>query len=130
MKLQLPAACTIALSAAAISLAAETTSRPNIVFVMADDLGYGHLGCYGQEHIKTPHIDHMAEEGTRFTQFYAGHCVCAPSRSTLMTGYHTGHTSVRVNGGGAPLLPDDVTIAEVLKSAGYATGGFGKWGLG
>lgn len=108
----------------------EPATRPNIVFIMADDLGYGHLGCYGQEHIKTPHIDRMAEEGTRFTQFYAGHCVCAPSRSTLMTGYHTGHTSVRVNGGGSPLLPEDVTIAEVLKSAGYATGGFGKWGLG
>lgn len=108
----------------------EPVTRPNIVFIMADDLGYGHLGCYGQERIKTPHIDRMAEEGTRFTQFYAGHCVCAPSRSTLMTGYHTGHTSVRVNGGGSPLLPEDVTIAEVLKSAGYATGGFGKWGLG
>jgi len=110
--------------------AAETDTRPNIVFIMADDLGYGHLGCYGQTKIHTPHIDRMAVEGTRFTQFYAGHCVCAPSRSTLMTGHHTGHTSVRINGGGSALLPDDVTLAEVLRRAGYATGGFGKWGLG
>ena len=103
---------------------------PNIIFIMADDLGYGHLGCYGQAHIKTPHLDRMAAEGLRFTQFYAGHCVCAPSRSVLMTGNHTGHTSVRVNGGGSPLLPEDITLAEVLKHAGYVTGGFGKWGLG
>lgn len=109
---------------------AEPVERPNIVFIMADDLGYGQLGCYGQKHIRTPNIDRMAQEGTRFTQYYAGHCVCAPSRSTLMTGHHTGHTSVRANGGGAALLPEDITLAEVLKSAGYATGGFGKWGLG
>ena len=93
--------------------------RPNIVFIMADDLGYGHLGCYGQTKIRTPHLDRMAAEGTRFTQVYAGHCVCAPSRSVLMTGYHSGHSSVRINGGGAPLLPEDVTVAEVLKEAGY-----------
>ena len=104
--------------------------RPNIIFIMADDLGYGHLGCYGQKQIRTPHLDWMASEGTRFTQVYAGHCVCAPSRSVLMTGRHTGHTSVRVNGGGSPLLPEDITVAEVLKDAGYATGIFGKWGLG
>lgn len=110
--------------------AADVADKPNIMFIMADDLGYGHLGCYGQKRIKTPNIDRMASEGTRFTQFYAGHCVCAPSRSTLMTGHHTGHTSVRVNGGGSPLLPEDITVAEVLKRAGYATGGFGKWGLG
>ena len=117
-------------SASSHSDAAESADRPNIVFIMADDLGYGHLGCYGQEKIKTPNIDRMASEGTRFTQFYAGHCVCAPSRSTLMTGHHTGHTSVRVNGGGSPLLPEDVTVAEVLQQAGYTCGGFGKWGLG
>ncbi|HJN08811.1 MAG TPA: arylsulfatase [Pirellulaceae bacterium] len=104
--------------------------QPNVIFIMADDLGYGQLGCYGQTRIRTPNVDRMAAEGTRFTQFYAGHCVCAPSRSVLMTGYHTGHTSVRINGGGAPLLPDDVTVAEVLKQAGYVTGCFGKWGLG
>ena len=112
------------------SLNAESSERPNIIFILADDLGYGHLGCYGQTKIQTPHLDRMAAEGTRFTNCYAGHCVCAPSRSVLMTGYHTGHTSVRVNGGGAPLLPEDVTVAEVLKQAGYVTGGFGKWGLG
>ena len=104
--------------------------KPNIVFVMADDLGYGHLGCYGQTKIRTPHLDRMAAEGTKFTQVYAGHCVCAPSRSVLMTGRHTGHTSVRVHGGGSPLLPEAITVAEILRQAGYATGIFGKWGLG
>ncbi len=108
----------------------SVAQRPNIIFIMADDLGYGQLGCYGQRRIRTPHLDRMAAEGTRFTQVYAGHCVCAPSRSVLMTGKHTGHTSVRANGGGSPLLPEDVTVAEVLKDAGYATGAFGKWGLG
>ncbi len=104
--------------------------RPNIVFIMADDLGYGHLGCYGQTKIHTPNIDRMAEEGTRFSQCYAGAPVCAPSRSVLMTGRHCGHTSVRANSGGVPLLPEDVTVAEVLKKQGYTTGIFGKWGLG
>jgi arylsulfatase A-like enzyme len=108
----------------------DVDPRPNIIFIMADDLGYGHLGCYGQEKIRTPHLDQMADQGMRFTQFYAGHCVCAPSRSTLMTGLHTGHTSVRINGGGSALLPEDVTVAEVLQEAGYATGLFGKWSLG
>ncbi len=97
---------------------------------MADDLGYTDLGCYGQKKIQTPHIDKLASEGTRFTHAYAGCTVCAPSRSVLMTGRHMGHTSVRSNSGGVPLLPGDRTVAEVLKSAGYATGGFGKWGLG
>jgi arylsulfatase A-like enzyme len=119
-------------------------NRPNIIFIMADDLGYGDLGCYGQKLIQTPSIDRMAAEGMRFTQCYAGACVCAPSRSVLMTGQHTGHTRVRENkcrvggvpdevtGGGCrlPLLPEDVTVAEVLKEAGYATGITGKWGLG
>ena len=97
---------------------------------MADDLGYNHLGCYGQEKIRTPNIDRLAEEGMRFTQAYAGCTVCAPSRSSLMTGHHQGHASVRGNSGGIPLLPEDVTVAEVLKDAGYTTGCFGKWGLG
>ena len=110
--------------------AAPPDRRPNIVFIMADDLGYGHLGCYGQQKIRTPHLDRMAAEGTRFTQVYAGHCVCAPSRSVPMTGNHTGHGSVRINGGGSPLVPEDVTVAEILKQAGYATGIFGKWELG
>jgi len=112
------------------SNATAKTGKPNIVFIMADDLGYGQLGCYGQTKIRTPHLDRMAAEGTKFTQVYAGHCVCAPSRSVLMTGKHTGHTSVRANGGGSTLLPEDITVAEILRQAGYATGIFGKWGLG
>ncbi len=110
--------------------AAQTQPPPNIVFIMADDLGYGHLGVYGGGKIETPHVDKLAAEGMRFTQAYAGSTVCAPSRSVLITGLHGGHTPIRRNGGGASLEPDDVTIAEVLKQAGYATGGFGKWGLG
>jgi arylsulfatase A-like enzyme len=103
---------------------------PNIVFIMADDLGYGHLGVYGQQHIETPNIDQLAADGMRFTQAYAGATVCAPSRSVLMTGQHGGNTPIRRNGGGSSLEPDDVTIAEVMRDAGYATGGYGKWGLG
>ena len=110
--------------------AAEPATRPNIIFIMADDLGYGHLGCHGQQKIRTPNIDRLAAEGMRFTDCYAGAPVCAPSRSVLMTGKHGGHTSVRANSGGVPLLAKDVTIAEVLKPAGYTTAIFGKWGLG
>ena len=102
---------------------------PNIIFILADDLGYGDLGCYGQTNIKTPNLDRMAAEGMRFTQCYAGSTVCAPSRSTLMTGQHTGHTRIRGNSA-QPLLPEDLTVAELLKSAGYRTGAIGKWGLG
>lgn len=108
----------------------KATDKPNIVFIMADDLGTGHLGFNGQERIKTPNIDRMRQEGLYFNQVYAGCAVCAPCRSVLMTGYHMGHTSVRGNSGGIPLLDEDVTIAEILKTAGYATGCFGKWGLG
>jgi arylsulfatase A-like enzyme len=117
--------------------------RPNIVFIMADDLGYGDLGSYGQTEIATPNLDRLAAEGRRFTNVYTGSPVCAPSRSVLMTGKHTGHTTVRGNfgkrggvrglGGGegrVPLRAEDVTVAEVLKAAGYATGMVGKWGLG
>ncbi|GAB5517842.1 MAG: arylsulfatase [Rhodothermales bacterium] len=105
---------------------------PNIIFVMADDLGYGDLGSYGQTQIQTPHLDRMAAEGLRFTQFYAGSTVCAPSRSVLMTGQHTGHTSVRGNGNPPEqsILPSDYTIAELLQANGYTTGLAGKWGLG
>lgn len=106
------------------------SQRPNIVLITADDLGYNHLGCYGQEKIRTPNIDQLASEGMRFTQAYAGCTVCAPSRSSLMTGYHQGHASVRGNSGGIPLLAEDITVAEVLQDAGYNTGCFGKWGLG
>lgn len=105
-------------------------ARPNIVFIMADDLGAAHLGCYGQKLVGTPNIDRLAAEGMKFTQVYSGCSLCAPCRSVLMTGKHAGHTSVRANIGGVPLLDEDITVAEVLKEAGYATGGFGKWGLG
>jgi uncharacterized sulfatase len=123
------------LSANRLCPAAELPSRPNIVFILADDLGYGDLGCYGQRRIETPHIDRLAREGLRFTDFYAGATVCAPSRCVLMTGYHTGHCRVRGNAGqnnrAAQILRDqDVTLAEVLKRAGYATALCGKWGLG
>ena len=109
---------------------AEPRKRPNIVFILADDLGLGHVGAFGQTLIRTPAMDRIAAEGMRFERCYAGANVCAPSRSTLMTGLHTGHTAVRANGGGRHLSDADVTVAEVLKQAGYATGGFGKWGLG
>ena len=112
------------------TMSGSSWKKPNIIFIMADDLGYGHLGSYGQKLIATPHLDRMASEGMRFTQAYAGCTVCAPSRSVLMTGLHTGHAPVRGNSGGIPLHPEDVTVAEILKSAGYTTGLFGKWGLG
>lgn len=108
---------------------------PNIVFILADDLGYGDLGCYGQEKILTPRLDRMAAEGMRFTQAYSGSTVCAPSRCSLMTGMHQGHAIIRGNSSmidreQVPLRPEDTTVAEVLKGAGYATGLVGKWGLG
>lgn len=119
-----------AASGVAASRRAFAASKPNIVLIMADDLGYGHLGCYGQEHIRTPNLDRLAQEGLRFTDAYAGCPQCAPSRSVLMTGYHSGHTPVRGNSGGIPLRDDDVTLGEVLQASGYRTGLFGKWGLG
>ncbi len=103
---------------------------PNIVFIMADDLGYGELGCYGQDKIRTPRIDRMAAEGMRFSDAYSGCSVCAPARSVLMTGLHMGHTSVRSNPGGVPILDEDTTVGELLQAQGYTTGCFGKWGLG
>jgi len=106
--------------------------RPNIVFLLADDLGYGELGCYGQRVVATPRLDRMAAEGLRFTQFYAGSTVCAPSRCVLMTGRHVGRVHVRGNAGGLlqSLREEDVTVAQRLKKAGYATALVGKWGLG
>src|SRR5262249_35879099 len=108
---------------------AAGATRPNIVFILADDLGYGDLGCYGQTRIRTPNIDGLSAAGKRFTQCYAGSTVCAPSRCALMTGLHTGHCRVRGNAL-VPLRLEDVTVAEILKSTGYATGAVGKWGLG
>ena len=102
---------------------------PNIIFILADDLGYGELGCYGQKKIKTPNLDRLASEGMRFTQCYAGTTVCAPSRSSLMTGQHTGHTRIRGNDA-YPLQEADVTVAQLLQQTGYKTGLIGKWGLG
>jgi len=123
---------------AALSLAAAPAAPvrpPNIIYILADDLGYGDLGCYGQRKFATPNIDRLAREGARFTSFYAGNTVCAPSRSSLLTGQHTGHTAVRGNAevfpeGQEPLPAATVTIPKVLHPAGYVSGAFGKWGLG
>ncbi|MBI9016749.1 MAG: arylsulfatase [Phycisphaerae bacterium] len=109
--------------------------RPNIIYILADDLGYGELGCYGQKLIKTPNIDKLAQEGMKFTDHYSGSTVCAPSRCSLMTGRHTGHCTIRNNKalkfeGNEPIKKEEVTVAEVLKNQGYATGAFGKWGIG
>jgi len=134
-------------SAAALSLAGcgemlvkdSTSRKPNIIFIMADDLGYGELGCYGQKKIKTPNIDRLAAEGMKFTDFYSGSAVCAPARCILMTGKHGGHAYVRDNyeiktgkpfQGQLPLPKGTETISSILKERGYATGAFGKWGLG
>jgi arylsulfatase A-like enzyme len=118
------------LASAAPAILTGKSRKPNLIWIMADDMGPGDLGCYGQKIIQTPNIDRLASEGTLFTQAYAGCTVCAPSRSVLMTGKHAGHTSIRSNPGGAPILDSDITVGEVLKGAGYATGCFGKWGLG
>lgn len=123
------------LSACCLASAACAAAKPNLIFILADDLGYGELGCYGQQVIQTPRIDRMAAEGMRFTHFYAGATVCAPSRSVLMTGQHHGRTRVRGNAGAnnpeaQALKEGDVTVAQVLRQAGYATALVGKWGLG
>ena len=106
------------------------SGKPNIVYIMLDELGYFEPSCMGNKYLKTPNIDRMAAEGMRFTQALAGGPVCAPTRCTLMTGQHTGHCTVRMNSQVWPMRAEDVTIAEVLKRGGYATGGFGKWGCG
>jgi arylsulfatase A len=113
----------------------EVTSTPNVIYILADDLGYGDLSSYGQKKFTTPNIDRLAKQGMLFTQHYSGSTVCAPSRSALMTGMHTGHTVVRGNKeiqpeGQHPIPENTYTIAEALKKAGYTTGAFGKWGLG
>ncbi|MCU4174244.1 arylsulfatase [Carboxylicivirga sp. N1Y90] len=129
----------ILLSLMAVSITAcsnvKKEQSPNIIYILADDLGYGDLSCYGQTRFSTPNIDKLAEQGMLFTQHYSGSTVCAPSRSALMTGQHTGHTYIRGNKerrpeGQHPLNNESFTIAEMLKLKGYATGAFGKWGLG
>ena len=126
---------TFLLAASQVGLALSTEAgeprAPNIVVILADDLGYGDLASYGQKIIQTPHLDRLASQGMRFTQFYAGSSVCAPSRSVLMTGIHNGRGRVRDNlPHGVHLMPEDRTVAEIIKEAGYRTGAFGKWGLG
>src|SRR5207237_4071070 len=118
-----------------VNASSADSPRPNIVFILADDLGYGDVGCYGQKRIQTPNIDGIAKEGLRFTDFYAGCTVCAPSRCVLMTGYHTGHAHIRGNAGKERpeiqvLRDSDVTVGQLLKRAGYSTALCGKWGLG
>ncbi|MFM7182956.1 MAG: arylsulfatase [Verrucomicrobiales bacterium] len=125
----------------AATVPASAAKPPNIVFILADDLGYGELGCYGQTKIPTPHLDRMAAEGARFTRHYSGAPVCAPARCTLLTGQHTGHAEIRGNRqanidfsafdeGQYPISDGAITIAEVMKKAGYQTAAIGKWGLG
>ena len=122
-------AASLLLAATAGPALQAAAKPPNILFILADDLGYGDLGCYGQKRILTPNLDRMAAEGIRFTQAYAGSTVCAPSRCVLMTGLHTGRARIRGNAR-IPLRPEDVTVAELLKKLGYATALIGKWGLG
>jgi len=119
--------CLLPLSVTSID--AQEARRPNLIYILADDLGYGDLSCYGQSTLKTPNLDRMAAEGIRFTNHHAGSTVCAPSRCVLMTGLHTGHCTVRGNGPGQ-LTGRDVTFAQHLQKAGYKTGCFGKWGIG
>jgi len=121
----------LATAGAALIPAAAASNPPNVIFVLADDLGYGDVGAYGQKLIRTPNLDRMAAEGLRFTQSYSGSTVCAPSRCCLMTGRHTGHATVRGNEEPhVPLRRDELTLAELFQRAGYRTGAFGKWGLG
>src|SRR5688572_17784009 len=112
------------------AFSANFPEQPNIIFILADDLGYGDLGCYGQKKIKTPNLDKLAGQGIRFTSAYAGSTVCAPSRCSLMTGLHCGHALMRGNARNQNLGPNDFTVTEILKQAGYQTGCVGKWGLG
>ncbi len=135
MKSIIPASIFTSLSVISCSQSDRDSQLPNIVYILADDLGYGDLSCYGQTKFSTPNIDRLARQGMLFRNHYTGCTVSAPSRSCLMTGLHTGHTPVRGNKnwkpeGNWPLPGASVTIAEMLKNRGYATGAFGKWGLG
>jgi arylsulfatase A-like enzyme len=117
------------------SFCTSKARKPNVIFILADDLGYNELGSYGQKKIRTPHLDQLAKDGMRFTRNYSGNAVCAPSRCVLMTGKHPGHAFIRNNGeikpeGQRPIPLNELTMAEVFKKEGYATGAFGKWGLG
>ncbi|MBM4156742.1 MAG: arylsulfatase [Lentisphaerae bacterium] len=134
MKRILRAMAGAAMLAAGAASAADP-GKPNLIFILSDDLAMGDVGCYGQKLIRTPQLDRMAKEGTRFLQAYCGTSVCAPSRSSLMTGLHSGHCPIRANReiqpeGQKPLPPGTVTIAQILKGAGYATACIGKWGMG
>ena len=135
---------------ASAAVQAQEAQKPNIIYIMCDDLGYADLGCYGQQYISTPNLDRMAQEGMRFTQAYAGSPVSAPSRACFMTGQHTGHTKVRGNkeywpnsgwvyygnnqeykvAGQEPYDPDHIILPEIMKDNGYTTGMFGKWAGG
>src|SRR5687768_9558806 len=113
----------------------KKSKRPNIILIVADDLGWGEVGCYGQKKIRTPHIDALAKRGMRFTSHYSGSPVCAPSRCSLMTGKHQGHAYIRNNTatppeGQQPIPEDTITLARLLQMLGYRTGAMGKWGLG
>lgn len=130
MKPLLFIAAVVLLSLGTIRGQAATAEKPKVIFIILDDMGPADTGAYGSKVIATPHIDRLAAEGMRFTQAYAGCSVCGPTRSTLLTGRHGGRTTVRANSGGIPLRAEDVTIAEVLRPAGYISGGFGKWGVG
>lgn len=111
-----------------LASAAQVPARPNVIIITADDLGYGDVGVYGQQHIKTPNLDQLAQQGLRFTGAYAGAAVCTPSRAALLTGLHTGHARLRSNARSS-LRPEDLTIGEVMKGANYTTAAFGKWGV-
>ena len=128
-KWQLSVAVAFMLLAVPAGAQKKPATPPNIVFILADDLGYGDVGPYGQRYIKTPNIDRLAKNGMKFTDFYAGSTVCAPSRATLMTGQHTGRTYIRGNGE-LPLRPQDTILPQRLKALGYVNGMVGKWGLG
>ena len=111
-------------------VASAQARKPNVIYILADELGYYEPGFMGGRNIRTPNLDRMASQGIRFNNLFAGSSVCAPSRSSLLTGKHSGRTSIRTNDGGTPLRADEATVASILKRAGYATGGFGKWGCG